>query len=211
MSAYLVRYGRSAFVGRFLGESAIELARGDRAVVRTPRGLELGYALGRADERFAATIDPAAGGELIRRATPEDEQAAERSESISRSVLSLAEGRVGDGRLPVSLLDAETLLDGTTILHILPWTEFDADSFAASVGVTIRLHDVSRTPTAPDPPTGCGKPGCGTTVGGCSSCGPGGGCSTGGCSKGSVKSANELTSYFADLRAKMEARRTSLH
>ena len=43
--------------------------------------------------------------------------------------------------------------------------------------------------------------------------GSGGGCSTGSCSKGSVKSADELTAYFAGLRKQMEgsAARVSLH
>ena len=73
----------------------------------------------------------------------------------------------------------------------------------------VRLLDVTRTATAPDPPdAGCGKPGCGTTGGGCSTCG------TGGCSRGAVKSADDLTAYFADLRQKMDAAsagRTPLH
>ena len=82
----------------------------------------------------------------------------------------------------------------------------------------MKLLDLSRSPTAKDEPAsaGCGKPGCGSSGGGCStgSCGTGGGgCSTGSCSKGKVKSADELTAYFADLRHKMEAdaaRRTPL-
>jgi hypothetical protein len=65
---------------------------------------------------------------------------------------------------------------------------------------------------AVDPPEksySCGKPDCGSGSG-CTSCGTGGGCSTESCSRGAVKSAEDLTAYFADLRAKMEAR-TSLH
>ncbi|MCE9568281.1 MAG: hypothetical protein K8U57_40290, partial [Planctomycetes bacterium] len=50
---------------------------------------------------------------------------------------------------------------------------------------------------------GCGKPGCGTESGG--GCSTGGGCSSGSCSRGSVKSADELTAHFAELRQKMEA------
>jgi hypothetical protein len=71
------------------------------------------------------------------------------------------------------------------------------------------LLDLSRPVTATDPPApaeaGCGKPGCGSGGGGCSSCGTGGGCSTGSCSRGQVKSADDLTAYFTDLRQKMEA------
>jgi hypothetical protein len=65
---------------------------------------------------------------------------------------------------------------------------------------------------------GCGKQDCGSGAGGCSSCGTDGaskgGCSTSSCSRDKVKSADELTAYFADLRQKMEAAgaaRTPLH
>lgn len=216
MSAYLVQYGRSAFVGRFTCDPPLDPTRGDRVVVRTPRGLELGHILGPALDRFAATIDPSAGGELIRLATSDDVESADRGETLAQQLLATAERRAATDELPVAVLDAEPLLGGATaILHVLPWAAFDADSFvgslAAEVAATVRLQDVSRTPTRTDPPTTCGKPGCGTTEGGCSSCGTGGGCSTGSCSKGSVKSADELTAYFADLRAKMAAGRTSLH
>ena len=110
-------------------------------------------------------------------------------------------------------MDVELLCDGTAILHGLPWAECDAtplfEELSARFGVSVRLLDLSQIPTpTPEPSSGgCGKPGCGSEAGGCStgSCGTGGGCSTGSCSKGSVKSADELTAYFADLRRKMEA------
>ena len=120
--------------------------------------------------------------------------------------------------LPVAFLDVEVTLDGTAaVLHALPLGSCDADPVLADLserfGLAVRLLDVSRVPTVKDPPekaATCGKPDCGS--GGCSSCGTGG-CSTGSCSRGSVKTADELTSYFADLRRKMEqsAGRTPLN
>ena len=93
------------------------------------------------------------------------------------------------------------------------------DELSARFGLSVRLLDLSQTPVSRDPkPTGgCGESGCGSEAGGCSSCGDGeskGGCSTGSCSRGQVKSAGELTAYFADLRRKMDAAaatRTPLH
>jgi hypothetical protein len=70
------------------------------------------------------------------------------------------------------------------------------------------MHDVGQTQVATAPPeqSGCGKPGCGSESGSCSSCGSeAGGCRTGGCSRGAVKSADELSAYFAGLRTKMDA------
>jgi hypothetical protein len=203
---YLVQYGRSAYVGRFTTAAGLTPSRGDRVVVRTPRGVELGEVLCGADERFAGGLDPAAGGEMLRSARPDDLSDAESRESVGLSLLAEAEG----SGLPVSFLDAEVTLDGSAaVLHALPWGPCDADpvlaDLSARFGLAVRLLDVSRTPTVTDPPekaVTCGKPDCGS--GSCSSCGTGGGCSTGGCSRGSVKTADDLTSYFADLRRRME-------
>src|SRR5207253_6390976 len=112
--------------------------------------------------------------------------------------------------LPLTFIDAEMLLDGSAILHGLPWAECDAtplfEELSTQFGMTVRFLDLARSPIATEEPApaGCGKPGCGSESGGCTSCSTGG-CSTGSCSKGKVKTASELTAYFADLRHKMEA------
>lgn len=211
---YLVQYGRSAYVGRFVVAGGFTPSRGDRVVVRTPRGLELGEVLCGADGRFAGGIDPDAGGELVRLAGPNDLTDVEDRESVELLLLAAAE----ESGLPITILDAEVSLDGSAaVLHALPLEPCDADPVLADLserfGLAVRLLDVSRTLTATDPPekaSTCGRPDCG--AGGCSTCGTGG-CSTGNCSRGSVKSADELTSYFADLRRKMEqaAGRTPLN
>ncbi|HEY3788618.1 MAG TPA: hypothetical protein VGL71_07175 [Urbifossiella sp.] len=209
MSEYLVQYGRLAFVGRFsparsVGEGAF--IRGDRVVIRGLRGLELGTVLGAAIDRFHHSQGD---GELLRPASIADFAAAERGEALGQEILAAAE-RAG---LPIGFIDIEMSLDAATaVLHGLPWSECDASPLFADLsdrfGVAVRLLDLSRTPTIKDvpEPAGCGKPGCGSEAGGgCSSCGTGGGCSSGSCSSGKVKSAGELTAYFADLREKMEA------
>lgn len=210
--AYLVQYGRSAFVGRF--RSANEAARGDRVVVRGPRGLEPGTVLCLLTDRFLPPDEH--DGELLRPASPEDEAAAERFDALGQAVLAAADERAAESGLPISFIDIEVSLDGAVaVLHGLPWDGCDASPLFADLsdryGLAVRLLDLSRTPAANDPPdpghAGCGKPGCGSGSGGCSSCGSesGGGCSTGSCSRGKVKSADELTAYFADLRRQMEA------
>lgn len=181
-------------------------------VVRSPRGLECGTVLGPLAERFREQIDPTAGGEFHRLMTSEDEAAKLRALELADQILDVAE-RYGH---PVTFLDCEVTLDCRgAILHAVAWEACDLDPMLAELsdrfGLAVRLMDVSRTPTLTDPPepkTSCEKPGCGTGEGACSTGGCGtGGCSTGSCSKGSVKSADELTTYFADLRQKMEADR----
>ena len=207
-NAYLVQFGRLAFVGRFQFAAcgfAMPFSRGDRVVIHGPRGLELGTLLGEVSDRFTQLNDD---GELLRIASLEDCAAAERGEALGQRILAEAE----NAGLPIGFIDIEVSLNGAAaVLHGLPWGECDATPLFAELsdrfGLAVRLLDLSHTSTPNDPPDPekmtCGKPGCGTDAGGCSSCSTGG-CSTGSCSNGQVKSAGELTAYFADLRQKME-------
>ena len=208
---YLVQYGRPGFVGRFAGDLAA--ARGDRVVIRTPRGVESGTVLCPADGRYAGAIDPAAGGELLRAAGDSD------STADGADILAEAE-RLAAG-LPLTFVDVEAMLDGPVVLHAVAWAACDADPLFAELSGRfhrpVRMHDVSRTPVSADPPEKTGSCGTGCGSGGCSDGGCGtkaGGCSSGGCSRNSVKSADDLTAYFADLRQQMEAQtagRTALN
>jgi hypothetical protein len=204
-TAYLIQYGRPGFVGRF--RSAQALARGDRVVVRGPRGSEFG-------EVLVHLPDPAAEGEgdVLRVATARDDAEEASRATRGQEVLAAACTAAEEAGLPLAFVDVEVTLDDFAILHALAWDACDAtallDDLAERSGLVVRLLDLSRTPAEP-PEKGCGKPGCGTESGGCSSgscsSGTGGGCSSGSCSSGSVKSADELTAQFAELRRKMEA------
>lgn len=204
---YLVQFGKPGFVGRFRLNDEVPLERGDRVVVQGPRGLEFGTVLCEPATRFQP--HSAEEGTILRRTTSEDEAAAEQLAELADSLLAVAE----TAGLPIAFVDVEVTLDAAAaILHALPWEACDADPLLAALserfGMPVRLLDLSRAPVANDDPpsAGCGNPGCGSEGGGCTSCGTGGGCSTGSCSKGKVKSADELTAYFADLRRQMQAR-----
>ena len=215
----LVQFGRSGFVGRFT--SSAEHVRGERVIVRGPRGVEPGVVLCEPGDRFTTTLS--SEGELLRAATAEDDATVAAFPAREAELLSAATGAAAERGFPLTFVDAELTLDGRLILHGLAWDECDATplfaDLSARFNLSVRLLDLSRAPVAVDPKQsdGCGKPDCGAGSGGCSSCGTDGekaGCSTGSCSRGAVKSAEELTSYFADLRRKMEAAevtRTPLH
>ena len=210
-SGYLVQYGRSSFVGRFEALNGLTVSRGDRVVIESPRGLELGTVL--CETTFAATLDPATGGTLLRLVEADDERNQQLSEQLGQQILTAGERFAVEQSLPLLFVDIEVMLDrGSAVLHTVPWELCDATPLFVQLSeqftLPVRLLDLSRTPTVTDPPektAKCSKPGCGTSEGGCTSCGTGGGCSTGSCSKGSVKSASELTAYFANLREQMEA------
>ena len=219
MTEYLVQFGRSAYVGRFSFAGDEPFPRGAAAIVKSIRGLEVGTVLCPAVERFASCVGDRAG-ELIRRLTSDDERSLQNSNRTAATILTRAESRRGE--LPIHLVEAEATLDGSTvILHVIPFAECDLapllTDLANEFQIAVTLQDLSRPTALPDAPdaveAGCGKPNCGSESGG-GGCGTGGGCSTGSCSKGKIKSAEELTEYFADLRGKMEESakgRTALH
>ena len=217
---YLVNHGRAAFLGRFLNRAGTEFEHGDRVVLRTSRGLEAGTVLSEAKPAFAHLVGSALSGELLRPLSPEDRCSESAQRLRAERLLAEAQTLADSLLLPMTVLDAEILLDGElAILQALPFEECDAATFCDELSrrhsLLCQLHDLRQAPALPEPEkAGCGKPGCGSSGGGggCSSCGTGGGCSTGSCSSGKVKNAEELTSYFSGLRQQMESqgRRVSL-
>jgi hypothetical protein len=126
--------------------------------------------------------------------------------------LEQARALVGEQTLPLEVLDVEVLLDNQhAVVQYLGWDEFDPRPFVSRLSTLFELQIALQDLSAPQKPSedaiGCGRPDCGKTEGGgCSSCGTGGGCSTCGSAQ-----PEEVQTYFAGQRAKMEqALRTPL-
>jgi hypothetical protein len=203
---YLVSYGRGEFLGRFFAAAVYH--RGDRVAVRTGRGVESGTVLERATSSTVAVV-----GEIVRPLAAEDESILIQYGDRATAILADAEASAATANLPLLFLDGEILLDGSTaVLQAIHWAECDAtalfEHLSTRHGLTVKVADLTATSPAASVCSTCGE-----AKSGCDSCGTGGGCSTGSCSSGSVKSADELTSYFAGLRRQMEAvtSRVSLH
>ena len=195
---YIVQYGRTALLGRFRASHELALNRDEQVIVHTNRGREIGCVMSTVRTGFAHLVDATLSGEIEDRFVEELLPQPSLDEAIS-----LAFG------LPIEIIDAEPLLDGTVILHVLKFAECDLSPFLATLSGKwdrrVMLYDITNSATDPIEMKGCGKPGCGTSSGGCGSCGTTkGGCSTGSCSSGKVKNAEELTDYFANLRKQME-------
>jgi hypothetical protein len=204
---YLVTYGRGGFLGRFRAASAF--GRDDQVVVRSERGVEFGTVMGE-----AGAIGPPTAGDVLRLANVEDWQVSERLSVRAANILADAQALAESTGLPLLFLDGEILIDGReAILQAIHWGDCDAspvfERLSAQHGLPVKLADLTTTPK----PAAKGCETCGAEKSGCSSCGTGGGCSTGSCSSGSVKSADEMTAYFAGLRKQMEATssRTAIH
>lgn len=193
MSRYWAGYGRTGFLGIFEGEGHFN--RGAGVEIQSPRGREVATILERVDERFTKHLP--ADGTIFGTTDAVIDPATELCKLAEASAASL----------PVLVADAERLLDGTLILHVMPWDDVDltewVEELSARFQCKVMLLNLATLPKE-KVANGCGKPGCGDGGGG--NCGSG--CGT--CSKGSVKNADELTEYFLNLRKQMEVGRTSL-
>ena len=195
---YLVSHGCAAALSRCRAQDLVAARRGDSVVIRSARGLELGTVLCEAPPDLPAI----APGEMLRQATADDRQAAQAMQALGLKLLDGAQQFIESDSLPLLALDAEVLLDRSqAIMHLLRWSQCTLTPFVERLQSQFDLHVVLLDHSKPGEQHGCGS--CGD--GGCGSCGEGGGCSSGNCSHGAIKSADELTHYFTELRKQMQA------
>jgi cell fate regulator YaaT (PSP1 superfamily) len=208
---YLVGYGRLGDFGRFRSGKPLGCRRGDRAVVRTHRGLEVGDVLREATPSHATFLPNTSVGQLLRLLTPADETGLARSRERAQAVFARASRLGSELGLPLEVLDAEVLFDGEHgVVHLLRWEECDVRPFVSGLAREFDLHvalaDLTRTQVshaeAEEEHAGCGREGCGG--GHCSSC------SSGGCKTCGAGKPEEVQAYFAGLRQKMDERRVAL-
>jgi len=206
---YLLSYGSAGDFGRFRPVRALQCRRGQRAVVRTHRGIELGVVLCEATTGHAQFLPNTSVGQLLRLAGADDERTAESMRVRGQETFESARRLAAELRLPLEVLDAEVLLDGEqAIVHFLRMAPCDERPLVSALSRThqlhVALHDLALpgAPVAEEEHAGCGRPDCGQGgAGGCTSCGSGGGCST--CGAG--KADDGSRAHFAKLRDQMAA------
>lgn len=208
---YLVSFGLTGEFGRFRAASPLRLRRGERVVVRGPRGVEIAEVLREATPRHAHFLPNSSVGQLLRRCTAEDEQTQNQVRTRGQQLIERGQQLVGELHLPLVLLDVEVLLDGEhAVLHYLSETGCDVRPLVSTLSrefsLYVTLVDLSR-PQEPseEEHAGCGRPDCGHKgEGGCSTCG------SGGCGTCGAQKAPDMALYFAQLREQMERQRTAL-
>jgi PSP1 C-terminal conserved region len=180
---YLIRYGLARSLGRFRAASGT-LEPGQAVVIRTHRGTELGVVLAESPPAPPSSPEPAP---ILRVATPEDLERAQKAASERPSHFEACRAVFEDGVWPLELIDAEPLLDeGRTVIHYLGPHRLDASGLIAAFrercGLQVVLEPVGKDVPEPEPESepeeeahGCGS--CGSSGGGC---GTGGGCGSGG-------------------------------
>jgi len=205
---YLVSYGTSGEFARFRPVTISDFRRGDRVVVRTSQGLELGVVLCPAQPDHAPFLSRTARGDLLRTVTEEDEKKADLARLMGQRVFEEAGRLAGVLELPLVILDVEVLLEGQlAIVHHLRQSDCDYRPLVSALSKEFDVHIMMSNLALPkEELVGCGEPNCGQLTGGCQSCGTGG-CDT--CGKGVKK--EDVAAHLLALRKLMEQRnRTSL-
>jgi cell fate regulator YaaT (PSP1 superfamily) len=199
MTEYLVSFGRSGDFGRFGTALTDECRRGDRVVVRTAQGLELGTVLCPVAAIHTTFLSHTTSGELLRHASPLDEAEAARLRNRADALFQRGRELVTQSGLPLEIVDVDVLLDGQqAVIYHLRREECDYRPVVAALSKAFALRIVMENLTMPveTHEHGCDRPDCGAGSGGCSTCGTGGGCST--CGAGTKK--EDIAAQLASLR-----------
>jgi hypothetical protein len=200
---YLVSYGMSGEFARFQPIAPAEFRRGDRVVVRTHQGLELGVVMCPATPEHSPFLSRTALGELLRNVTEVDEKQADEVRRFGQRIFEDARRLTFDLELPLAIVDVEVLLDGQqAIVHHLRQVDCDYRPLVSTLSKRHNLCILMNNLALPkEEIIGCGEPNCGQLTGGCQSCGSGG-CST--CGKGAKK--EDVAAHLLALRQLMEQR-----
>ena len=198
---YLIGYGSNGEFGRFHSARPLTCRRGQRAVVRSHRGVELGVVMCPATPGHAHFLPNTSMGQLLRLASTEDEQTAERMRQRGQRLFEHGRQLAAELGLPMEILDVEVLLDGQqAFVHHLLWGECDERPLVSKLSSEHDLHVALYNLATPKEETehDCGWPDCGQKEGGgCDTCGSGGGCDT--CGSNNL---DDIKEYFSGLRAR---------
>ncbi len=199
-SEYLVSHGLSGEFGTFRAATALDCRRGDRVVVRGPRGVEIGSVLCAATGGHTRLLEDVPVGDLLRRATDEDEAIARGMAERGQRLFEDARRLAAEQGLSLEIIDVEVSLDGHRVtLYYLRGAEADERPLVQTLSRKYEAMVALRDLALPQGASGCGRPDCGHSDGDCSTCG------SGGCSSCGKTLGKDLQDYFAGLRRKMEA------
>ncbi|WP_435015328.1 PSP1 domain-containing protein [Tundrisphaera sp. TA3] len=110
MATFVVRHGQMRFLGEFEGLADRAHPRGEKVVVRSERGTELGEVLCAATSRTASYLASPARGQVLRLATAEDLQAESRIAARARSGMAACREFAARRRLQMDLVEVESIL-----------------------------------------------------------------------------------------------------
>jgi cell fate regulator YaaT (PSP1 superfamily) len=115
-SKYITRHGAMRFLGEFEPADETTYLRGDRTVLRTERGLELGEILCEATPRAVGLIAEPTRGQVLRRMTDDDHAALARLRQAELGEFETCRRFIASRSLQMELVDVEHLFGGERIV-----------------------------------------------------------------------------------------------
>ncbi len=108
-NTYIVRFGQMRFLGEYTGLPGQEHPRGQRVVVRSDRGTEMGEVLCPATDRTALFLENPVQGEILRPATSEDLAAEAQLAALEKHGFAACREFIARRRLQMDLVDVEAI------------------------------------------------------------------------------------------------------
>ncbi|MCE9603564.1 MAG: signal peptidase [Planctomycetia bacterium] len=113
---YVVRYGVMRTLGVFTTSRGETLARGNRVVARTERGLEVGEVLLEATDGVVERMTDPRRGQVLRLMSTEDERESKRLLERQQREFESCKGHIAALKLPMELVDVEQMFGGERIV-----------------------------------------------------------------------------------------------
>src|SRR5262249_29628673 len=115
-TSLIVRHGAVRFLGTFEADEGTNYRRGERVIVRTERGQEVGDVLCPAEPRAVARHSEPPSGRILRRLPDDDRAALARLEAKEPQELETCQQFVAQRHLQMELVDVEHLFGGERIV-----------------------------------------------------------------------------------------------
>jgi cell fate regulator YaaT (PSP1 superfamily) len=113
---YIVRHGAMRQLGEFEPTGEQRYRRGERVVVRSPRGTEPGDVLGEASEASAKFLKDPPQGQILRFMTTEDCRECDRLHDLAKKEFAVGHRLIRDRKMQMELIDVEHLLGGERVV-----------------------------------------------------------------------------------------------
>src|SRR5262245_33087488 len=106
-TAYLARHGSMRFLGEFLGPPGQLFRRGDRVILRTDRGQEVGNVLCPSNPQVLSAVPEPTAGDVLRRLSADDLARIAELQSIQQREFEKGHELVLSHRLAMQIVDVE--------------------------------------------------------------------------------------------------------
>jgi cell fate regulator YaaT (PSP1 superfamily) len=115
-NTYVVRYGLMKFLGEFRGLPGQSHPRGQKVVIRSDRGQEMGEVLSPATDRTALFLENPIRGDILRVASAEDAEGEAKLKEHQKNGYEACREMIARRRLQMDLVDVEAILGGERLV-----------------------------------------------------------------------------------------------